>query len=177
MRTFLSLNTEVTTVPDLSRGISKTSQWPPPLQQGRTCRGPQAGPPEQVLVWWIPLFHFDPDAVLGSQDELSHWPQIFTCLTSFHIEATQNWAQDHLFLHQGESLTWGALRTHQRQFRVWKCETAGAKPVLLLPMQLRSPAEKGRYAYGGLPTEFSGRKRSGLNSSGSGKYRGSRWRA
>lgn len=50
------------------------------------------------------------------------------------------------------------------------------KPVPFLPMQLRSPAEKGMYAYGGLPTEFSGRKRSGLNSSGSGKYRGSRWR-
>ncbi|TNN89698.1 hypothetical protein EYF80_000301 [Liparis tanakae] len=44
-------------------------------------------------------------------------------------------------------------------------------------VELRSPAEKGTYAYGGLPTEFSGRKRSGRNASGSGKYRGSRWSA
>lgn len=37
------------------------------------------------------------------------------------------------------------------------------------PMQLRGPALKGTYAYGCRPIMFSGKKRSGLKDSGSGK--------
>ena len=52
---------------------------------------------------------------------------------------------------------------------VQQIETNPQRLLPALPMQFRRPAEKGMYAYGGLPTEFSGRKRSGWNSSGLGK--------
>jgi hypothetical protein len=42
-------------------------------------------------------------------------------------------------------------------------------------MQLRGPALKGMNAYGCRPTLFSGRNRSGLKASGSGKTSGLRW--
>ena len=52
----------------------------------------------------------------------------------------------------------------------WKGETNsdGYKPI-----QFLGPAEKGTYAYGWRPCKFSGKNRSGWNSSGSGKYLGS----
>jgi hypothetical protein len=42
-------------------------------------------------------------------------------------------------------------------------------------MQLRGPALNGMNAYGCRPTLFSGRNRSGLKASGSGKTSGLRW--
>lgn len=117
------------------------------------------------LAWGslgFPPFQFDPDALLRSQDELSDRPQLLTCLTGFDVKVTQNVRQHHLLFHLRKPLT---------------SDQTTKETCMLLPMQLRSPAEKGMYAYGGRPTEFSGIKRSGLNSSGSGKYRGSRWRA
>ena len=63
-------------------------------------------------------------------------------------------------------LSVGAARAQDFSGYVWEFPQAG---------EVRLPAEKGRWAKGWRPMEFSGRKRSGSNLSGSGQCFGSRW--
>lgn len=58
---------------------------------------------------------FDPNALLGTQNEFPQRPQFLAALTRLYVKVTQDRSKNYLLLHHGEALAWSHRRTDKEK--------------------------------------------------------------
>lgn len=108
-------------------------------------------------------------SVFRSQYQFAQQYQVFATLKRFYPVISQNGRDDRLFLQQCKLLTNTCkLRAEKWPHIPSRQYIAPAKWSIIVHLQFLGPALNGMYAYGLRPTQFSGRKWSGLKCSGRG---------